>query len=166
MLSRRTWSPRGWRGAGASVLAQLAHASLLADLAAKVVELRAVDVADRTHLDLVDLGRVERERALDTHAERVLAHREGLARAGALALDHDPLEHLDPLAGALDHAKVDAYGVAGLEPRNLAELAALDVLDDRTHGNKGPKAAAIVADSRRRAAVRGVGAGGGPRLHP
>src|ERR1700685_1997700 len=90
-LSRRAWSPRGWRGAGASVLAQLAHASLLADLAAKVIELRAVHVADGAHLDLVDLRRMERERALDADAERVLPHREGLTRAGALSLDDDPL---------------------------------------------------------------------------
>src|SRR4051812_10742014 len=35
----------------------LAHARLLADLAPQVVELRAVDVADRGDLDLVDLRR-------------------------------------------------------------------------------------------------------------
>src|ERR1700734_4022249 len=90
---------------------------------------------------------MERERALDADAERVLPHREGLTRAGALPLDDDPLEHLDPLAGAFDDAKVNAYRVAGLEPRNLAELAALDVLDGRTHGKEGPKAAAIVAEN-------------------
>ena len=34
-----------------------------------------------------------------------------------------PLEHLDPLAGALDHAEVDAHGVARLELRDLAQLS-------------------------------------------
>src|SRR4029079_402901 len=97
------------------VLAQLADASLLADLAAQVVELGAADVADRAHLDLVDLGRVQRERALDADPEGVLADGERLAHAGALALDHDPLEDLDPLAVALDHPEVHAHGVARLE---------------------------------------------------
>src|SRR5205814_979916 len=88
------------------VLAQLADASLLADLAAQVVQLRAIHVADLHDLELVDLRRVERERALDAHAEGVLADREGLTRTGALALDDDPLEHLDPLARTLDDAEV------------------------------------------------------------
>jgi len=52
-------------------------------------------------------GRMQRERALDTDAERVLPHREGLADAGALALDHDPLEDLEAGARALDHLEVD-----------------------------------------------------------
>ena len=60
-------------------LAELADASLLADLAAQVVELRAVDVADLHDLDLVDLRRVQRERPLDADAERVLADGERLA---------------------------------------------------------------------------------------
>src|SRR5262249_3510221 len=101
-------------------LAQLADAGLLADLAAEVVELRPVDVADRGDVDLVDLRRVERERALDADAEGVLPNRERLAGAGALALDHDPLEDLDPLAVALDHPEVHADGVPRLEPGHVA----------------------------------------------
>ena len=53
-------------------LAELADASLLADLAAQVVELCAVHVTDGRDLDLVDLRRMQRERALDADAERVL----------------------------------------------------------------------------------------------
>src|SRR3954452_9309929 len=115
----RTPSParrRSGRGRS-SALAQLADASLLADLAAQVVELRAVHVADLLHLDLVDLRRMQRERALDADAERVLAHRERLADTGALALDHDPLEPLDPLAAAFDHVEVHAHRVTRLEAR-------------------------------------------------
>src|SRR3954463_991242 len=130
----------------ASALAQLAHASLLADLAAQVVELRAVHVADLLHLDLVDLRRMQRERALDADAERVLADGERLTCPGTLPLDHDPLEDLNPLAGSLDHAEMHAHGVARLELRDFAQLTALDVLDDGAHGKEGPKAAAIVAD--------------------
>src|SRR5581483_2157024 len=77
--------------------AELADAGLLADLAAEVVELGAIDVADRADLDLVDLRRVQRERPLDADAEVVLADGEGLAGAGALPLDHEALEDLDPL---------------------------------------------------------------------
>src|SRR5690349_14412030 len=129
-------------------LAQLAHASLLADLAAQVVELRAVDVADRRHVDLVDLRRVQRERPLHADAERVLSDGERLAGSGALALDHDPLEHLDALAAALDHAEVHEHDVASHEMRQVAQLTALDVLDDGAHGEEAREAAAMVAERR------------------
>jgi hypothetical protein len=80
-------------------------------------------------------------------AEGVLADGEGLTRARALPLDHDAFEHLDPLAAALDHAKVHAHRVTRLEPRDFAQLTALDVLDDGAHGEGGPWAAAMVAKS-------------------
>ena len=57
--------------------------------------------------------------------------------AGALALDHDPLEDLDAPAAALDHLEVHADGVARLEARDvLAQLRLLDALDDRAHGRR------------------------------
>jgi len=58
---------------------------------------------------------MQRERPLDPDAERLLAHREGLTYAGALALDDDALEDLDAAALSFDHLEVDADGVAGLE---------------------------------------------------
>jgi hypothetical protein len=58
---------------------------------------------------------VERERPLDTDAERLLADRERLTHARALALDDDALEDLDAAALSLDHLEVDANRVAGLE---------------------------------------------------
>src|SRR5204862_6280523 len=104
-----------------------AHPRALADLAAQVVELRAVHVADRGHLDLLDLRRVHRERPLHTDAERLLAHRERLAHAGALALDHDPLEDLHPSPLALDRLEVHAHAVTRLERRQVAaHLAPLE----------------------------------------
>src|SRR4051794_35982010 len=93
----------------------LAHARLPAHLAPQVVQLGAVHVADGADLDPLDLGRVHGERALDAHTEGVLADGERLARALALALDHDALEHLGPAPRALDDLEVDAHGVTGLE---------------------------------------------------
>jgi hypothetical protein len=72
-------------------------------------------VAARGDLDPLDLRRVQRERPLDADAEGLLAHGEGLARAVALALDHDALEDLRAAARALDHLEVDAQAVAGVE---------------------------------------------------
>ena len=61
--------------------------------------------------------------------------------ARALALDHDALEDLDPRPRALDHAEVDADGVARLELRQaLAQLALLEGLDDVAHREERPAA--------------------------
>jgi hypothetical protein len=103
----------------------LADARLLPHFGAQVVELGAVDVADRLHLDLVDLRRVERERALDPDPERLLADGERLPDAGALALDDNALEHLDAPALTLDHLEVHTHGVAGLEDRQVGSQLAL-----------------------------------------
>src|SRR3954447_4432362 len=121
-----------------SVLSQLADARLAPDLAAEVVQLRAVDVADRRDVDLVDLRRMERERSLDADAERLLPHGERLACPRALALEHDSLEHLDPLPLPLDHLEVHPDGVARLELRDpIAQLGALEAVDDVAHRKEG-----------------------------
>ena len=106
-------------------VAALAHAGALADAAAQVVELGAPDVTAGGDLDPLDLRRVHGERALHADAERVLADREGLAHALALALDHDALEDLGAPAAALDDLEVDAYAVTGLEGRDAAKLLTL-----------------------------------------
>ena len=124
--------PRLDRLLGADVAA-LAHARALADAIAQVVELRAPHVAAGGHLDPLDLRRVHRERALDADAEGLLAHRERLARAVALALDHDALEDLHAAAGPLDHLEVDLQAIAGREVGNAAQLRALDGFDDGAH---------------------------------
>src|SRR5581483_447488 len=126
-------------GRRAVPVALLADARLLADPAAQVVELRAVDVADGRHLDLLDLRRMQRERPLDADAERLLADGERLARAGALALDDDALEDLEARARAFDDPEVDADAVAGFEPGTaLAQLALLDRLDGVHHERGAP----------------------------
>ena len=114
-------------------VAALAHAGALADAVAQVVELGPPHVAARRQLDALDLRRVHREHALDADPEGLLAHGEGLTRAVALALDHDPLEDLDAAARPLDHLEVDAHAVARREARNAAQLRALDVCDDAAH---------------------------------
>src|SRR5262249_32756943 len=136
---------RSGLASGALGLAQPADASLLPDLAAQVIELRAVAVPHHDHFELVDLRRVERERALDANAERVLADGERLACTGALALDHDALEHLDALPRAFDDLEVHAHGVARLETGHFAQLTALDVLDDRAHVERGRRPSGMVA---------------------
>ena len=81
---------------------------------------------------------MERERPLDPDAERLLAHGEGLARAGSLPLEHDPLEDLHTPASALDDLKMDTHRVARLEARHVAQLGALEVLDDVAHLERRP----------------------------
>jgi hypothetical protein len=76
------------------------------------------------------------ERPLDTDPEGLLAHREGLARAMALALDDDALEDLGPAPVALDHLEVHAQAVTGVEFRDPAQLGALDSVDDGAHAEK------------------------------
>src|SRR5918999_5394796 len=160
-LWSRSCGNHGLPHAEAALLPQLANARLLADLLAQVVELRAVDVADRSHVDLLDLRRVQRERPLDADAEGVLAHRERLAHAGTLALDHDALEHLRAPTLALDHLEVDAHRVPGLELGDpVAQLLALECLDDLAHKKGGRRAGRIVAKTGPSPASRGPAASG------
>jgi hypothetical protein len=115
---------------GRSRPATLAHAGSATYALAEVVELGPSDVAPGRHLDPLDLRRVQRERPLDPHPERLLADRERLAHAGALTPDHDPLEHLRPAAVALHDLEVDADSVARLEHRDAPQLSSLEAFDD------------------------------------
>jgi hypothetical protein len=71
---------------------------------------------------------MQRERPL--HAEGLLAHRERLARAAPLALDHDSLEHLGAPARALHDLEVHAHAVPRLEHGHTPQLGTLDAVDD------------------------------------
>src|SRR3954447_9125926 len=107
------------------------------------------------------------ERPLDTDPERLLADRERLPYARALALDDDALEHLDALALALDHLEMDAHGVPGFEPRDFTRLAALDIGDDahqRKRNGRPTNASHRARASQVGAARRGAAALG--RLPP
>src|SRR4051794_25385633 len=117
-------------------VAALAHAGALADPAAQVVELGAPDVAAGRHLDLLDLRAVQGERSLDADAEGLLADREGLAHAVALALDDHTFEDLRAAPRALDDLEVDLQAISGLETGDAAQLRALEGVDDGAHGRK------------------------------
>ena len=125
--------------------APLGDAGALADPAAQVVELGAPDVAPGHHLEPLDLRRVDREGPLDADAERLLADRERLARAGAPPGDHDTLEDLGAAAAALDDLEVHPHPVARREPRHPPQLTLLDALDDRAHGLCEGDAGALAA---------------------
>lgn len=96
----------------------------LAHLIAQVVELGATNLTATGDLDLLDLGRVHRERALNTHREADLADRECLTGGFAMAADDITLKDLDPLAVALSDPVVNLYVVTRAEIRHVL----LDVL--------------------------------------
>ena len=80
---------------------------------------------------------MEREGALHADSERLLADGERLADTGALPLDDDALEDLDPAALPLDDLEVDAHGVAGLELRQAGpQLSLFEKFDRVGHGDE------------------------------
>jgi hypothetical protein len=113
--------------------AALADAGALADATTEVIQLRAANVAAGGHLDALDLWRVQREGPLHAHAERLLAHGEGLPGPVALALDDDALEQLGAPAGAFNHLEMDAQTIAGVKGRYAAELRTLQAVDHCAH---------------------------------
>src|SRR6185503_9065844 len=145
----------GVEALGARVRA-LEDARRLAAAAAQVIELGAAHLAAAQHLDLGDVGRVDREYALDALAVGDLAHREALVEAAAGAGDDHALVGLQAKAGplvlvlrlgrgllltlgvldVLDHLHHHLDGVAGGElryaplGRDGIHLAALEVVDD------------------------------------
>src|SRR5829696_1559856 len=126
--------PEADASAGGPLLLDLGGAT---DAVPQVVELGPAHVAPGQHLDALEDGRVDREGPLDAHAEAHLADREGLAHAGALALDDDALEHLHPLAAGLHHPDVHLEGVAGGELGDVvAQAGAVDEIG-AVHGALG-----------------------------
>src|SRR5438876_1871034 len=89
----------------------LFHPRRLALEVAQIIQLGAPHLRRPHHLDLLDRRRVERENALDTLAERHLAHRKGPARPAAMHPDDHALEDLDALLVAFAHFHVHADGV-------------------------------------------------------
>src|SRR5262249_12404463 len=79
----------------------LEYACGLATPAAQIVELGAPHFAAADHVDLGDVGRVDREYALDTFAVGDLAHREALVDAGARAGNHHAFVGLQSVARTL-----------------------------------------------------------------
>ena len=114
--------------------ALLLDAGLLAREVAQVVDAGAANHTDLVDLDLLDVGRIEREDTLDTHAVRNLADREHLGLALALDLDNHTAEALEALLAALDDLVGHGDGVTGLERRHvgvgLGPHLLVDELDD------------------------------------
>ena len=82
---------------------------------------------------------MQRERTLDANTKRLLADREGLARAVAMTLDADTLKDLYALAVALDHAEMDLDGVPRFELRDIPALCCFDLFDNvHTGGDPTP----------------------------
>src|SRR5699024_12778567 len=106
----------------------------LAVAIAQVVQLRATDLTAGQNLELVDVRGVHWDGALHADAEGDLADGEGLADAGALALDHDATEDLHAGLAALDDLQVHVDGVtcAGLCDI-VAQLCCIDLVKNM-HG--------------------------------
>ena len=103
----------------------------LADLIAEVVQLSAANGALARDFDLVDLGGMHREGALDAHAEADLADREGLAVGRSGAADDGALEDLDAFAVALGDAIMDLDRIAHIERGDvLVDLLLFKCADD------------------------------------
>ena len=82
---------------------------------------------------------MQRERTLDADTKRLLADREGLACAVAMALDADALKDLNALAVALNHAEMDLDGVPSFELRDIPALCCFDLFDNvHTGGDPTP----------------------------
>src|SRR4051794_30731136 len=109
------------------------HPRRLALQIAQVVQLGAADLGRARDFDLGNGRRVERKDALDSLAERHLAHGEGRARAAAVHADDHTLEHLDALLVAFAHLDVHLDRVAGLHRRPLGQLRLFDQLNRAHH---------------------------------
>src|SRR5260221_544340 len=94
--------------------AALLEARRLATQVAHVVEILAPHDVVAHNLDLVDVGRVQQEGALDADVVRDAAHSERAVDALAAQLDHNALEHLDALAATLDHFHMHANRITWL----------------------------------------------------
>src|ERR1041385_1251787 len=68
---------------------------------------------------------MKRKRALDTDSEARLAYRYGAAKSGAMLLDDDAVEHLDPELVAFDDFVVNGDRVAHAKIRDLAPARGL-----------------------------------------
>src|SRR5262245_55541160 len=99
----------------------LADAGRLAAQGAQEIKFGSAYAPVFDDVDVIDDRRVEREDALDAHAERGLAHCDRLTDAFPATRDYNPLERLQPLLGlALLDPNVNADGVAGNEIRDVA----------------------------------------------
>src|SRR3954452_7821507 len=146
----RLLGSNGLGGLGALAVGALGDTGGFTATVTKVVQLRAANGATAHDLDGVDIGRIDRENALDAFAVGNLADREALLEAAAVAGDADALIGLHAGALAFLDLHVHDHRVARLEVRNglveLGNLLLLKLLNDvhrqyscRRAALRGPK---------------------------
>ena len=87
----------------------------LAHSVAQIVELRASDLTAADRLDLLNVGRMDRERLFDAYAVAYSSDGERLGNAAAALRDDGALVDLDSGLGTFDYPVMDADGVADLD---------------------------------------------------
>lgn len=85
------------------------------------------------NLDVVDLGGVQRDRALHPDPRYYLAHRHHCARAGARNPEHEPLKRLEAFPDPFGDLLVDADHVPWPELWDVAFLVGLKGVDEIVH---------------------------------
>src|SRR5579875_2389902 len=117
--------PTLFRRGGLARVAAFGDARRLAGAAAQIIELGATHGTLADDGNRLDVGRIEREDALDAFAERNLADGERRAHALVGAGDAHALEILHAGAVALDHLDADAQRVTRAEFGDLVGLVEL-----------------------------------------
>lgn len=97
--------------------ALLLDTGLLTGQIAEVVDAGAANHTNLVDLDLLDMGRVEREDTFDAHTVGNLADGEHLGLALTLDLDHYTAEALQALLVTLDDLVRHGDGITGIERR-------------------------------------------------
>src|SRR6478609_10688098 len=107
----------------------------LAAAVAEVVEAGAARLGLLLDLDLLDVGRVDREHALDALAVADAADGEVLVDAAAFVGDDDAGENLDALLVTFTDLGVDTDAVTDFERGDgMLHLGGGDIFDDLVHG--------------------------------
>jgi hypothetical protein len=106
-------------------------------------------VADRADLDLLDLRRVDREHVRSTPTPNDCLRTVNVSRTPAPCRLITIPSKTCTRGAALDHLEVHAHGVARLEARHVAQLGALEVLDDVAHGKRAGRPTAKGSESAR-----------------
>jgi hypothetical protein len=117
-------------------VAALADAGALADALAQVVELGAPDVTAGGDVDLLDLGRVQRERRSTPTPKDCLRTVKVSRTPWPWRLITTPSKTWVRRACPLDDLEVDTDAVAGGELRDAAQLCALEAVDHGAHGKE------------------------------
>ena len=101
---------------------------------AQVIELRTAHLTTADDLDMINAGRMQRERALYADAVADAANREGFAAGAVAAGDYSAFKRLKTFAVTFNNLYEHAQGVANVEVGPIGtELRLFDGLDDFAH---------------------------------